>query len=94
MTDIGLNNYEKALIKSLSEVAENVHRAVEHHDPSLLCDYAYNLASVFAKFYETSPVIKANDVAMKNFRINLVSTYRDTLGIILDLLGIPILTKI
>lgn len=88
-----LNEYEKTLVKYLSEITDNVHRAVEQHDPSLLCDYAYNLASAFAKFYETSPVMKADEVT-KNFRINLVTTYRDTLGVILGLLGIPVINKI
>jgi len=91
---VDLNEYEKALVKQLSEVAFNVQLAMEEHDPSLLCDYAYNLASTFAKFYETSSVMQAENEAVKNFRTNLVSTYRDTLGTVLDLLGIPILTKI
>ncbi|MFA5009620.1 MAG: arginine--tRNA ligase [Patescibacteria group bacterium] len=91
---IELNPHEKALIKNLSEATDGVHRAVENYDPSLLCDYAYELASSFAKFYETCPVMQAESESVKNFRINLVIAYRSVLGIVLDLLGIPGLTKI
>jgi len=89
-----LNEYEKSLIKCLSEMAEKLHDAVEEFDPSLVCDYAYQLASTFAKFYETSPVMQATDDTTKNFRIGLVLIYRDTLGVVLGLLGIPVLAKI
>jgi arginyl-tRNA synthetase len=91
---IELNEYEKALIKNLSEATNGVNRAVENYDPSLLCDYAYELASSFAKFYETCPVMQADNESVKNFRINLVIAYRSVMGIVLDLLGIPGLTKI
>lgn len=91
---IKLNGSERELIKVLSEATNAVAEAVSQTDPSLLCDYAYRLAGVFARFYENSPVLQADSKELKNFRIDLVSAYRDRLGTILELLGIPLLTKI
>lgn len=89
-----LNESEKMLVKTLSESVDAVHRSVAQADPSLLCDYAYELASAFAKFYENSPVMQEEDDNTKNFRIHLIWHYRGHLGTIMDLLGIPALTKI
>lgn len=89
-----LNGYEQALVKGLSEATGAVERAANRQDPSLLCDYAYGLASIFAKFYETSPVLQAGSEGQKAFRIGLVGAYRETLGEILDLLGIPKLERV
>lgn len=89
-----LSETEKQLVKVLSESAIAMDNAVKESDPSLLCDYAYALASTFAKFYETNSVLKAESAGAKTFRVHLVSTYRATLGQVLDCLGIPTLAKI
>lgn len=88
-----LNLSEKRLTKVLSEMPACVIKAAKECDPSLLCDYAYDLATTFAKFYETSPVIKSAE-ATKSLRASLVDKYQKTLGQILELLGIPQLTRI
>ncbi len=88
-----LNDQERDLIKVLGELDDFIQIATEKTDPSVMCDYAYKLANTFAKFYETSPVMKADDDT-KIFRGNLVVHYQLSLGIVLDLLGIPKLTKI
>lgn len=88
-----LNNTEHNLIKVMAEARHHLHSSVDQLDPSLLCDYAFNLANAFAKFYETSPVVKA-DEDVREFRGALVKSYRTLLGRILTLLGIPLLEKI
>ncbi len=93
-TTAGLNESEQELIKVLGEANQNIQQAVENADPSLLCDYAYGLASTFAGFYENSPVLQAPDKETKEFRLGLVSSYKEILGQVLDLLGIPILPKL
>ncbi len=89
-----LNESEKELVKVLGEANQSVQQAVESADPSLLCDYAYRLASIFAGFYENSPVLQASDEKTKSFRLGLVSSYKEILGTTLDLLGIPILPRL
>lgn len=84
---------EKALIKILSEMPATVTEATSSYDPSLLCDYAYALATCFAKFYETTPVLQAGGKA-KPFRLALVKNYLRVLGQVLDILEVPKLSKI
>ncbi|MEZ4210648.1 MAG: DALR anticodon-binding domain-containing protein [Patescibacteria group bacterium] len=88
-----LNQYEEALLKAMAEVEMAVEKATKELDPSILCDYIYQLANTFAKFYETSPVLKADDDTMA-FRVALVTSYRELLGKMLNILGIPVLDKI
>lgn len=88
-----LNLAEHQLIKVMAEAEQNIYQSIDRLDPSLLCDYAFDLANSFAKFYETSPVAKAEgDVRI--FRGKLVASYRTLLGKILTMLGIPLLDKI
>ena len=89
-----LNDYEKKLIKTMFEAPQAISLSVERLDPSLICDYAYNLATSFAKFYETSPVLKAETEAQKTFRTKLVNKYVELLSEILEMLGIPGIAKI
>jgi arginyl-tRNA synthetase len=84
---------EKALLKALSELDVYLDNAQREYDPSLLCDYAYLLASTFAKFYELNPVLKSEG-SQKSFRLHLVTKYHKSLGQILSYLGVPTLEKI
>lgn len=88
-----LTDQEKQLIKTMSEARSCIEKVSTDLDPSLLCDYAYRLASCFAKFYETSPVAKAEGNT-RIFRGSLVKSYLELFGNILNLLGIPLLEKI
>ena len=88
-----LNQYEQALIKTMAEVSLAIDKATKELDPSILCDYTYQLATTFAKFYETSPVLKSDDSTMA-FRVALVTSYKELLGKMLSILGIPVLDKI
>ena len=88
-----LNLQEKNLLKVLSEFELNVSLSASKLDPSQLCDYAYQLANIFAKFYETSPVVGAKTEAGKGFRVGLVEAYKTALGALLGLLGIPTLER-
>jgi len=92
-TPKNLSANEKQLIKKLFEMESYILKAVDEYDPSLICDYAYDLASTFAKFYETSPVLQSEE-PLKSFRLNLVKQYKEILEQILNLIGIPALPRI
>ncbi|OGB73998.1 arginine--tRNA ligase, partial [candidate division Kazan bacterium RBG_13_50_9] len=82
-----------ALIKILERYPEVLATAAEELDPSLISDYAFELATSLAQFYESNPVLQANE-ELKNFRLHLVATVRQILGNTLNLLGIPLLERI
>ncbi|RLC37546.1 arginine--tRNA ligase [candidate division Kazan bacterium] len=88
-----LSVHEKQLIKTLAELESHILKAANEYDPSLICDYAHGLASTFARFYETSPVLQSEE-PLKSFRLNLVKKYKETLEQVLNLIGIPVLPSI
>ncbi|MDD5605871.1 MAG: arginine--tRNA ligase [Patescibacteria group bacterium] len=88
-----LNKNERRLAKTLAEKDQVLAAAFREYDPSQLCDYAYELASTFAKFYETSPVLQAKP-DIQSLRLGLVRSYLNTLREIMECLGIPTLPKI
>ena len=88
-----LNPETTAVIKLLESYPAVIHAAAEELDPSLLADFAFELANRFASFYEKNPVLKANE-ELKNFRLHLVKSVQQILENTLKLLGIPLLTKI
>lgn len=81
------------LIKALENYAGVLQVAATELDPSLLTDYAFELASQFAKFYEKNPVLQADPIT-KNFRLHLVASVKQVLGNLLTILGIIPLEKI
>jgi len=83
----------KNLLKKLEQFEETIKEAAIKLDPSLLCDYLYELSAVFAQFYENNPVIQSKGRA-RTFRLGLVKTFKNALGKGLELLGIPALPKI
>jgi arginyl-tRNA synthetase len=88
-----LSASETALLKQLTFLEEVIDEAAENLNPSLLCDYLWNLANGFAKFYETSPVLSSEEPA-RSFRLRLTAEVKTTLATGLQLLGITPLEKI
>lgn len=82
-----LNKQEKELVKTLSKFEGMVKSAGENLKPHYLCNYGFELATVFDKFYEACPVLKA-DEKTKNFRLTLAKATEIVLEKVLGLLGI------
>ena len=57
-------------------------------EPHRLCTYLYDLADVFNTFYQTCPVLKAEDEATRRSRLRLCDLTRRVLADGLNLLGI------
>ena len=57
-------------------------------EPHRLCGYLFELAQAFTAFYESCPVLKADDAAVRASRLALCARTLDVLETGLDLLGI------
>ena len=88
-----LTEGEKSLIKVLARFQKVVEEAGRDLRPHYICNYAYELATFFDKFYETNPVLKAETEERKNFRLTLVKATKIVLSKALELLGIKPLEK-
>jgi len=78
---------EEKLVKKLSEFPEVVEQALRDFRPHYLCNYAYDLATIFSEFYHLCPVLKA-EKELRDFRLSLVKATKITLKNCLTLLGI------
>ncbi|HHY94507.1 MAG TPA: arginine--tRNA ligase [Firmicutes bacterium] len=79
---------EKRLLLKMMEMPTAVERAAELYLPNLFADYAYGLAQAFTEFYETTPVLGAEE-SLRDFRLQLVDGFRQVMAGVLDILGIP-----
>lgn len=85
-----VNEYEKELMKKFLEFEEVLNRTARQLKPNLLCNYAFELATAFSKFYENCKVIGSYE---ENFRLKLVEKTKEILEICLNLLGIEVPEK-
>ena len=79
---------EKKLVKKLLEFPDVVEQTLRDFRPHYLCNYGYELATIFSEFYHFCPVLKAENKKLKNFRLSLVKATKITLKNCLNLLGI------
>ena len=83
---------EAGLIFHLAEFPETLRSAVSLRRPDMVAQYADELAIRFNRFYEGHPVLPA-DEPMRSARLALVRAIKNTLGLAMDLVGIPRLEK-
>jgi len=84
-TDITFEAQERSLVRMLGEYAEIIEKAMLELSPHIICNYLYELAQTFNRFYENCPVIGDD---REELRIALIMKYADTLKEGLALLGI------
>lgn len=88
-----LTEHEKRLIKTLMKFPGVVQEAAESLKPSQICGYANRLAIDFNSFYQSCPVIKAENGNLRDFRLGLVDATKTALENSLYLIGIDALEK-
>ena len=85
---------EKALALKLLQLEEVLDAVINDGTPNLLCNYLYELASLYMSFYEACPILKegvAEDV--KASRLALCQLIGNCLKQGLDILGIEVMER-
>jgi len=85
---------EKALALKLLQLEDTIDAVISECTPNLLCNYLYELASLYMSFYEACPILKddiSNDV--KASRLALCQVISSTLKQGLDILGIEVMER-
>ncbi len=88
-----ISEQEKRLILLFFEFPEVIALAAESFQPIQITKYAFDIASAFNKFYETSRVISAETKELQKFRISIVQTFLIVMRNALQVLGIPIINE-
>jgi arginyl-tRNA synthetase len=79
---------ERALVKRLLELPEEVLLSGERRAPHRLTVYAHDLASDFHAFYRDCRVVGAEPAELEDFRLCLVASAKTVIARVLDLLGV------
>jgi len=87
--DLLNNEFEAGLVKMIGLFGIQVKDSANNLSPKVIAKYCYNLAVSFNAFYEHVRVIDSGDKSLTNARLCLVSSFKSTLGKVLNLLGIP-----
>lgn len=99
--EITLENYqitslseqaERSLLLKILQLPEIIEMVAKDGYPNLLCNYLYELAGLFMRFYESCPILKAAP-DLKDSRLSLSALTAETLQQGLDLLGIETLEQ-
>jgi len=83
---------ERALLLKIAQFPEVLAAVASDCYPNQLCNYLFELAGLFMRFYEACPILKAESPARES-RLALAALSAETLKQGLDLLGITTLER-
>jgi arginyl-tRNA synthetase len=81
---------ERALVLQLLALPEKMAAAETNRAPNILCEYVFELAQKFSRFYSEHHILSEADAAVRASRLGLCETTLATLTKVLDILGIEI----
>jgi arginyl-tRNA synthetase len=95
-----LEGSELELLKKIEDFPKIISSSLNHKNPALIANYAFQLSQIFSDFYANCKVIGAdedkkgkNAKDLENFRLKLVDCFRITLKNALYLLGIEVMDE-
>jgi arginyl-tRNA synthetase len=83
-----VGNDELQIIQALYNWPAALQKAASTYDPSQIANYCYDLARVYNAFYQHNSIIREEDTAVRNFRMQLTMITGRTLKNAMALLGI------
>lgn len=81
------------LLRKLEKYSYIIEKAAKNYSPNFICSYLFELSKEFNVFYESLPVLKAEDNEMRNSRLALVEATAQVLKNGLNILGISVPEK-
>ncbi len=83
-----LADAERNLVLKQLALPDAIARAHAERRPHMLCDFLYELAQEFSRFYNECPILKEEDVARRGSRLALAAITLRQVELVLELLGI------
>lgn len=81
---------ERDLIQAMSNYPRIIESAALEYSPALIANYTYDLAKLFNKFYHEESILKAENTAVKKFRLELAEAAAKIIAGSMLLLGISV----
>ncbi len=85
-----LKDKEKSVLKQLALFPETIKQAAKNYSPALIANYAYDLVKEYNSFYQSVPILGAEDEAEKIFRTQLSKKVAEVIKNACGLLGINV----
>lgn len=79
---------ERDLIFTLSQFPQRVEEAAAQYSPSLISQYAYDLAKTYSQFFSEVPIFAEEDPALKQFRVALSQKVAEVIRRAMGLIGV------
>lgn len=84
---------ERDLILALTRFEDYILRAYDRLSPNVLCDYAFELAQKFSRFYQSAHILNEKDPAIQSSRLTIAEKTLAVLQTLTQLLSIQIPEK-
>ncbi|MCD8313645.1 MAG: arginine--tRNA ligase [Bacteroidales bacterium] len=88
--ETSLSAKEVRIIKILNGFPAKIAEAGAAHAPSLVANYAYDLAKEFNQYYHDTPILKEADQGLLRYRLELIDTTARVLRKAMGILGIAL----
>lgn len=85
-----LGEKEKEIIKQIALFPEVIQNAAATYSPALIANYVYDLVKEYNSFYQSVPILAAENQVDKVFRVQLSKKVGDTIKAGFSLLGIDV----
>ena len=90
VSDLPLKDKEKVVIKHLLQFEETVTQAAMNYSPALIANYTYDLVKEYNSFYQSVPILAAENEGEKIFRTQLSKEVGKVIKTAFALLGIGV----
>lgn len=87
---VQLSHLEKTLILKIYQYPNLVEEAAANYSPALLANYIYDMVKDFNSFYQSTPILKQEDVNLVKFRVSLAMQTGRVIEHAMALLGIEV----
>jgi arginyl-tRNA synthetase len=89
-TNLELHAKEKEIIKWIYDFPQVIQQAASSYSPALIANYVYELVKLYNSFYHDFPILKEEEIAKRNFRIELSSSTAFVIKSSMNMLGIEV----
>lgn len=90
LEDVELSEKEEALVQMLSDFESVVKQAGTEYNISLVANYTYDLVKEYNQFYHDFPILREENIALRNFRLVLSKNVARSIKKAMGLLGIEV----
>lgn len=91
--DFEITQKEKNILKQLTQFPVAIKAAGDNYSPALIANFTFELVKLFNSYYQSTTILKVNDIEIKNFRLTLSFKVGKVIKSSMELLGVDVPNK-